>query len=298
MLRSMTGYGRAQKVLSGRDILVEIRSVNHRYYEYSSRIPRAYAYIDDKLKTLLKTGISRGKVEVSVTINNIESRDTQIAINKAVAEGYVNALRSLNEELGSDGKPWLEDDLKLSKLIKLPDVFSIQKTPDNEEAIWADVSVVAAEALEKFVAMREAEGEKLKSDVLEKSELILDMVTQVEKLSPVTVENYRNRLYQKLSEVLEGKDIDEQRIVTEAALFSEKIAVDEETVRLRSHISQLKSMLSSDETIGRKLDFIVQEMNREVNTIGSKAQDLNITRLVVDAKAEIEKIREQIQNIE
>lgn len=298
MLRSMTGYGRAQKVLSGRDILVEIRSVNHRYYEYSSRIPRAYAYIDDKLKNLLKTGISRGKVEVSVTINNIESRDTQIAINKAVAEGYVNALRALNEELGTDGKPWLEDDLKLSKLIKLPDVFSIQKTPDNEEAIWADVSVVAAEALEKFVAMREAEGERLKADVLEKSDIILGMVAQVEKLSPMTVENYRNRLYQKLSEVLEGKDIDEQRIVTEAALFSEKIAVDEETVRLRSHISQLRSMLSSEETIGRKLDFIVQEMNREINTIGSKAQDLNITRIVVDAKAEIEKIREQIQNIE
>ena len=270
MLRSMTGYGRAQKVLSGRDILVEIRSVNHRYYEYSSRIPRAYAYIDDKLKNLLKTGISRGKVEVSVTINNIESRDTQIAINKAVAEGYVNALRALNEELGTDGKPWLEDDLKLSKLIKLPDVFSIQKTPDNEEAIWADVSVVAAEALEKFVAMREAEGERLKADVLEKSDIILGMVAQVEKLSPMTVENYRNRLYQKLSEVL----------------------------RLRSHISQLRSMLSSEETIGRKLDFIVQEMNREINTIGSKAQDLNITRIVVDAKAEIEKIREQIQNIE
>ena len=298
MLRSMTGYGRAQKVLSGRDILVEIRSVNHRYYEYSSRIPRTYAYIDDKLKSLLKSGISRGKVEVSVTINNIESRDTQIAINKAVAEGYVNALRALNEELGSDGRPWLEDDIKLSKLIKLPDVFSIQKTPDNEEEIWADVAVVAEEALGRFVSMREAEGEKLRSDVLEKAELILDMVSEVEKLSPVTVENYRNRLFQKLSEVLEGKDIDEQRIVTEAAIFSEKVAVDEETVRLRSHISQLKKMLESSDPIGRKLDFIVQEMNREVNTIGSKAQDLNITRIVVDAKAEIEKIREQIQNIE
>ena len=298
MLRSMTGYGRAQKLLNGRDILVEIRSVNHRYYEYSSRIPRAYAYIDDKLKTLLKSGISRGKVEVSVTINNIESRDTEIAINKAVAEGYVNALRTLNAELGSDGKPWLEDDIKLSKLLKLPDVFCVQKTPDNEEEIWADVSAVATEALEKFVAMREDEGEKLKNDVLEKSDLILDMVAKVEKLSPVTVENYRSRLYQKLREVLEGKDIDEQRIVTEAAIFSEKVAVDEETVRLRSHISQLRSMLSSDDTIGRKLDFIVQEMNREVNTIGSKAQDLNITKIVVDAKAEIEKIREQIQNIE
>lgn len=292
MLRSMTGYGRSQKDLHGRDITVEIRSVNHRYYEYSSRIPRTYAYIDEKLKALLKTGISRGKVEVSITINNIESKDTEIALNKSVAEGYVKALRSVAEELH------LKDDLSLSKLIKLPDIFSVQKTQDDEEEIWSDVSETASEALGKFVAMREAEGEKLKNDILSKSDSILLMVTKIEELSPQTVENYRNRLYQKLSEVLEDKNIDEQRIVTEAALFSEKIAVDEETVRLRSHISQLKSMLDSEETIGRKLDFIVQEMNREINTIGSKAQDLSITKIVVDVKAEIEKIREQIQNIE
>ncbi len=292
MLRSMTGYGRSQKILNGRDILVEIRSVNHRYYEYSSRIPRAYAYIDDKLKALLKSGISRGKVEVSVTINNIEGRDTEIAINKGVAEGYVKALRSVAEELG------LKDDLALSNLTKLPDVFTIQKTPDNEEEIWNDVSQVASEALERFVSMRITEGEKLRSDILEKADFILTMVAKVEELSPKTVENYRSRLYQKLSEVLEDKNVDEQRIVTEAAIFSEKVAVDEETVRLRSHIGQLKAMLSSEETIGRKLDFIVQEMNRETNTIGSKAQDLDITKIVVDVKAEIEKIREQIQNIE
>ena len=294
----MTGYGRSQKILNGRDILVEIRSVNHRYYEYSSRIPRSYSYIDDKLKTLLKTGISRGKVEVSVSINTIEGKDTVIAVNKAVAEGYVNALRSLNEEMGSNGSTWLEDDLKLSKLIKLPDIFNIQKTPDDEEQVWNDVSEVTSEALEKFVSMRQTEGERLRNDVIEKSDAILEMVAKVEELSPQTVENYRNRLFKKLSEVLEDKNIDEQRIVTEAAIFSEKIAVDEETVRLRSHISQLRSMLDSDETVGRKLDFIVQEMNREVNTIGSKAQDLNVTRIVVDMKAEIEKIREQIQNIE
>ena len=298
MLKSMTGYCRSQKILNGRDILVEIRSVNHRYYEYSSRIPRSYSYIDDKLKTLLKTGISRGKVEVSVSINTIEGKDTVIAVNKAVAEGYVNALRSLNEEMGSNGSTWLEDDLKLSKLIKLPDIFNIQKTPDDEEQVWNDVSEVTAEALEKFVSMRQTEGERLRNDVIEKSDAILEMVAKVEELSPQTVENYRNRLFKKLSEVLEDKNIDEQRIVTEAAIFSEKIAVDEETVRLRSHISQLRSMLDSDETVGRKLDFIVQEMNREVNTIGSKAQDLNVTRIVVDMKAEIEKIREQIQNIE
>lgn len=288
----MTGYGRAQKILGGRDILVEIRSVNHRYYEYSSRIPRAYGYIDEKLKTLLKTSVSRGKVEVSVTVNNIEAKDSEISINKAVAEGYVSTLRSVSDELG------LKDDLVLSKLIKLPEIFVIQKAPDNQEQIWLDIAEVANEALQKFVEMRQTEGEKLESDIISKADFILKMVSQVEELSPQTVENYRNRLYQKISEILDGKDIDEQRIVTESAIFAEKIAVDEETVRLRSHISQLKGMFESDEPVGRKLDFIVQEMNREVNTIGSKAQDLNITRIVVDMKAEIEKIREQIQNIE
>lgn len=298
MIRSMTGYGRSQKILNGRDILVEIRSVNHRYFECSSRVPRTYNYIDEKLKAVLKQDVSRGKVEVSVSINNIEGRDTEIAVNKGVAEGYVKALRALNQEMGEDGKLWLEDDLRLSKLIKLPDIFNIQKTPDDEEQVWADVYSVAKEALTSFVAMRETEGEKLRADVLEKAEGILEMVSKVEELSPKTVENYRSRLYQKLTEILESKDIDQQRVLTEAAIFAEKIAVDEETVRLRSHISQLKEMLGSEEPIGRKLDFIVQEMNREVNTIGSKAQDLNITKIVVDMKAEIEKIREQIQNIE
>lgn len=288
----MTGYGRAQKILNGRDILVEIRSVNHRYYEYSSRIPRTYSYIDEKLKALLKTSVSRGKVEVSVTINNIEATESEISINKAVAEGYINALRNVSGELG------LKDDLVLSKLIKLPEIFVIQKSPDNQEQIWTDIAEVADEALSKFVEMRSVEGEKLKNDIILKADLILNMVGQIEEISPQTVENYRNRLYQKLSEILENKDIDEQRILTESAIFAEKVAVDEETVRLRSHISQLKNMFYSDEPIGRKLDFIVQEMNREVNTIGSKAQDLNITKIVVDMKAEIEKIREQIQNIE
>lgn len=294
----MTGYGRAQKIINGRDILVEVRSVNHRYYEYSSRIPRAYSYIDEKLKALLKSAISRGKAEVSVTINNIEGKDTVIAVNKDVAEGYVNALRSLNQQMSTDGECWLEDDIKLSKLLKMPDIFTIQKAPDDEEQVWADVAEVASEAIAKFVDMRTTEGERLFADVNSKADLILEMVGKVEELSPQTVENYRSRLYKKLSEVLESKNIDEQRILTEAAIFSEKIAVDEETVRLRSHIAQLKEMLVNEEAIGRKLDFIVQEMNREVNTIGSKAQDLNITKIVVDMKAEIEKIREQIQNIE
>lgn len=292
MLRSMTGYGRSQKILNGRDILVEIRSVNHRYYEYSSRIPRSYSYIDEKLKALLKSGISRGKVEASVTINNIEGRDIVIGINKSAAEGYIAALRSVSDELG------LKDDLKLSNLIKLPDIFTVQKAPDNEEQLWEDVSLVASEALEAFISMRCSEGERLKADVLKKAANIEKSICEVERLSPVTVENYRNKLRSKLEEILESRDIDEQRILTEAAVFAEKIAVDEETVRLRSHIAQLRTMLDSAEAVGRKLDFLVQEMNREVNTIGSKAQDLNVARVVVDMKAEIEKIREQIQNIE
>ncbi len=292
MLRSMTGYGRSQKIINGRDISVEIRSVNHRYYEYSSRIPRTYSYIDEKLKALLKSSVSRGKVEISVTINNIEGKDSQIAVNKGVAEGYVTALRSISDELN------LDDDLTLSKLIRIPDIFNIQKTPDDEEQICSDVSEVTAEALERFVAMRETEGERLKNDILEKADFIIERVGMVEEQSPLTVEAYRNKLYKKLSEILADKNIDEQRIITEAAIFSEKIAVDEETVRLRSHVSQLRDILESDEAVGRKLDFIVQEINREVNTIGSKAQDLNITRIVVDMKSEIEKIREQIQNVE
>lgn len=292
MLKSMTGYGRSQKILNGRDIFVEIRSVNHRYYEYSSRIPRIYSYIDEKLKTMLKKNISRGKVEVSVTVNSIEGKESVIYINKPAAEGYISALRSMSQELN------LEDDLKLSNLIKLPDIFCVQKAPDDEEQIWADVSEVASDALEAFVSMRCTEGVGLRNDVLEKISNIEKLVAEVENISPVTVENYRNKLYARLSEILENKDFDQQRVLTEAALFAEKIAVDEETVRLRSHIYQMRSMLDSDEAVGRKLDFIVQEMNREVNTIGSKAQDLNIAKIVVDMKAEIEKIREQIQNVE
>lgn len=292
LIKSMTGYGRAQQVIDGRDILVEIRSVNHRYFEFSSRIPRAYGYLDEKLKSFLQGKVCRGKVEAAVTINNIEGKDALIQVNKSIARGYIDALREANEELQ------LRDDLTLSNLLRFPDTFNIQKTVDDEEEIWNAVSTVAAEALEKFIAMREAEGARLKNDVLTRSGFILENVSRVETLSPETVENYRNRLYQKLKEVLESTEVDMQRIVTEAAIFADKVAVDEETVRLRSHISQLEGLLESDEAIGRKLDFIVQEMNREANTIGSKCQNLSIGQTVVDIKSEIEKIREQIQNIE
>ncbi len=292
MLKSMTGYGRAQEIIDGRDILVEIRAVNHRYYEFSARIPRAYGYLEEKLKSFLQGKVARGKVEVSVTIFNTDGKDALVEVNKSIAKGYIDALCNVNEELD------LRNDLALSHIMRLPDVFTVQKTLDDEEVIWDCVSKVADMALDKFINMRINEGERLKNDISDKLCCLENMVSFVEEQSPKLTENYYARLYNKLKELLCDTNIDEQRILTEAAIFSEKVAVDEETVRLRSHISQFREMLCEDIPVGRKLDFLVQEMNRETNTIGSKAQDLSITRKVVDMKSEIEKIREQIQNIE
>lgn len=288
----MTGYGRYQQIVGNRDILVEIRSVNYRYFEFSCRIPRNMGYLEEKLKRLIKENVSRGKIEVLVTINNVDGKDETISVNMGVAQGYIDALRSANDTFK------LPDDLTLSQLSRFPDVFTVIKTIDDENEIWDAVKLIAEKSLEKFVAMKSIEGEKMFKDVLSKLDTIESMVGVVEVASPQTIENYRKRLYDKLSEVLESKDIDESRIVTECALLSEKLAVDEETVRLRSHISQFRELLNSNEPVGRKLDFLIQEMNREVNTTGPKAQDITITKTVVDMKSELEKIREQIQNIE
>ncbi len=292
MLKSMTGYGRAQEIIDGRDILVEIRSVNHRYYEFSARIPRAYGYLEEKLKSLLQGKVARGKVEVNVTIFNTEGKDALVEVNKSIAKGYIDALNSVNEDLN------LRNDLALSHLMRLPDVFTVQKTIDDEEVIWNAVSVVANKALDKFIQMRVSEGGRLQNDLLEKLNSIEEKVGIVETQSPKLTENYRNRLYVKLKEILSDTNIDEQRILTEAAIFSERVAVDEETVRLRSHITQFRQMIEESDVIGKKFEFYVQEMNRETNTIGSKAQDLIITKTVIEMKSDIEKIREQIQNIE
>lgn len=298
MPKSMTGYGRAQRLSDGRDVLVEIRAVNHRYYEFSARLPRTCMYLEEKLKTFLNGKIARGKVEVSVTITRPDGKDAQIAVNRSVAEGYVNALRMLNEEMGENGGLWLSDDITLSSLLRLPDVFTVTKEQDDENAVWAVVSEAAAEALESFLSMRKAEGERLANDLLGKLSGLESMLEKIEAIEPGVAESYRQKLLAKLTELLGDTNIDEQRILTETAIFAEKTAIDEETVRLHSHIAQFRTLIASDEPVGRKLDFLVQEMNREVNTIGSKAQDLSITRLVVDMKSEIEKIREQIQNIE
>ena len=292
MIRSMTGYGRSQQTLDGREILVEIKSVNHRYFEFSARVPRAYGYLEEKLKSFLQGKVSRGKIEMGVTIYNIEGKDALIEVNSSIAKGYVDALRKANESL------MLKDDITLSNLIRLPDIFNVIKNTEDEEVIWNDVKIAAEEALNNFVSMRETEGLKMREDVEQRLDYIEKLVGKVEERSPMVTEAYRERLYNKLAEILNDKKIDEQRILTEAAIFSEKTAVDEETVRLKSHINQFRNLLEINEPVGRKLDFLIQEFNRESNTIGSKAQDVEITKIVVELKSEIEKIREQIQNIE
>lgn len=292
MSRSMTGFGRDQMIINGRDILVEIKSVNHRYYEFYARVPRTYGYLEDKLKHLVQNKISRGKVEVSVSIYNIDKKDTAVNLNSSVALGYIEALRGIKDEMN------LHDDLALSHIINLPDVFTLTKQNIDEDEIWNAVSSVAVNALDKFVEMREIEGKRLKEDIINKLKLIAESIKIIEENSDKYLPAYRERLYDKMKQILQDSNIDEQRIFLEAAIYAEKSAIDEELVRIKSHLKQFDQMLSENEVIGRKLDFLIQELNREVNTIGSKAQDLEITKLIVEIKSEIEKIREQIQNIE
>ena len=292
MIRSMTGYGRDQQLLHGRSITVEIRSVNHRYFEFSCRAPRGCAFLEDRLKRSLQSAISRGKVEVSLTLQTIESRHTSVAVDHALAGQYLTALRALGEEYS------LPDDLTLSSVARLPDVFTLCRDEEDEEELAADVLQVLQNALDRFVAMREVEGERLRADVLSRVVTMEEHLSFVEERSPQTVMEYRARLTAKLTELLNGAVPDEARILTEAAIVADRLAVDEETVRLRSHFAQLRRIMESTEPVGRKLDFLVQEMNREANTIGSKCSDTAIAGHVVEMKSEIEKIREQIQNIE
>ena len=288
----MTGYGRAQKLVDGMDITVEIKSVNHRYFEFSSRLPRNYGFLDEKLKSFFNSALARGKMECYVQIEAVEEPDTLISLNHSLVKGYLDAYKELADTYG------IENDIKVSNISRVSDIFMIRKQAADEDRIWAAVSEVAKAALDGFVAMREREGARLRDDVLSRLDEIISNVEFIEKRSPETVAEYNEKLLGRLREMLGDAHIDEQRILTEAAIFADKIAVAEETVRLRSHISQLRSFLDSSEAIGKKMDFLVQELNREANTIGSKAQDVEIARRVVAVKAEIEKIREQIQNIE
>ncbi len=292
MILSMTGYGRAEQVLNGRSIQVELRSVNSRYFEYSSRLPRNCSFMEDKLKKLMSKSISRGKVELSLQIQTIDAADTVVEVDYPLAQSYHAAMQGLSDALH------MPNDITADKLARMPDVLVLRRANANEEQLWQDVSAVAEAALQQFLAMRAVEGEKLQQDVLSRLVTIEEMVGKIEKATEGRVQAYTQRLYEKLKTLLEDRNIDDSRILTEAAIFADKTAIDEETVRIHSHIQQYREILALSEPVGRKLDFLTQELNRETNTIGSKCQQLEITRLVVNVKSEIEKIREQIQNIE
>ncbi|MBQ9506692.1 MAG: YicC family protein [Clostridia bacterium] len=292
MIKSMTGYGRAAGIADGMTVTVEIKSVNHRFYEFSARVPRGYSFLEEKLKSFVQQRVSRGKVECFVQIENKETQDGVVSINESLAAGYYAAIQQLCETYGLKAS----DNVEL--LASHPDIFNVKKPPADEDKIWNAVQGVAQEALDSFIRMRQIEGEKLKADVLSRAQAILDDVSFVEARSPQTVMEYNEKLKARLKELLGDAAVDEQRLLTEAAIYADKIAVAEETVRLRSHIDQLHAFFEAAEPVGRKLDFLVQEINREANTIGSKASDIDIAKHVINIKSEVEKIREQIQNIE
>jgi uncharacterized protein (TIGR00255 family) len=292
MIKSMTGYGRAEEIIDGMSICVEFKSVNHRYFEFYAKVPRIYGFLEEKLKSFTNSLVSRGKVECFVSVDNLEESETEIIVNHSLAKGYFEAVKELSGQLGIDGE------ITAASISRYSDVITLHKAADDEEKIWNAVKQVAAKAVEKFVEMRTVEGERLKSDVLLRADYIIECVAFVEERSPQTVKEYNEKLKARIQELIGDASVDEQRLLNEAAIFADKIAVAEETVRLRSHIDQLREFMNADEAIGRKLDFLVQEINREANTIGSKAQDVEIARKVIAIKAEVEKIREQIQNIE
>ena len=292
MVKSMTGYGRARETLNGRDITVEVRSVNNRYLDCTVKMPRTYVFAEDAIKTRVQKAISRGKVDVFVSIDTSGADVSVVTVNEALARSYYDALRQLKTSLQ------LEGEITPMALAKFPDVLSVSKAEEDLESVAADICQVLDGALCAYNEMRAVEGVRLAEDIAGRVTTIESVVTKVEERSSQTVAEYRARLTNKMNEVLQSTTIDESRILTEAAIFADKVAVDEETVRLRSHIAQLRSMLQGTEPVGRKLDFLIQEVNRECNTIGSKCNDLTIAQDVVNMKAEVEKIREQVQNIE
>lgn len=292
MVYSMTGYGKGNAVLNGKDITVEIKSVNHRYFEYSSRMSRFFSFLDDKIKKQINESVSRGKVEVSLLIKSVENSDTVVEADINLAKSYFDALCSISNELNL---PEPEDVVSIARF---DGVLTQNKSEEDADQLAEDVKTVVALALDEFLKMKAVEGQKLYDDVMSRLEAIENIVTEIETIAPLRTQKYQERLYQKLQTILHDTQIDSQRILTEAAIFADKVAVDEETVRLRSHIAQYRDILNGDIRQGRKLDFLTQELNRETNTIGSKSNDLEVTRKVVEIKSEIEKIREQIQNME
>ena len=292
MVKSMTGYGRAVETVNGREFTVELRSVNNRYLDCTVKLPRMLSFAEDTVKQAVKKSISRGKVDVFITVRSEGTSDVKVSLNGAMVEGYLAAMKEMVETYG------VKDDISVSLLSRMNEVFTVEKPEVDEEQLLADLMGVVNQALSNYDAMRAAEGKALENDLRNRGNTILDLVSQVEEGNGQTVIAYRTRLYNKLQEVLANTSIDESRILTEAAIFADKVAVDEETVRLRSHLEQMNNMLTAGGAIGRKLDFLLQEMNRESNTIGSKCTDVKLARIVVDIKAELEKIREQTQNIE
>ena len=292
MIKSMTGYGRAVAAVNGREFTVELRSVNNRYLDCTVKLPRSLSFGEEAVKQAVKASVSRGKVDVFISVKSENADDTTITLNKAVLEGYLTAMRQMVDEFQ------VRDDISVFTVSRLPEVFSVEKPQVDEEQLLKDLLSVVDQALAGYDAMRCTEGQALDADLRSRGNTILELVTQVEQGNAQTVVDYRARLEAKLKEVLASTNIDESRILTEAAIFADKVAVDEETVRLRSHLAQMNEMLTTGGAVGRKLDFLLQEMNREANTIGSKCTDVRLARIVVDIKAELEKIREQTQNIE
>ena len=292
MIKSMTGYGRAVETVNGREFTVELRSVNNRYLDCTVKMPRSVSVAEEAVKQAVKQSVSRGKVDVFITIKSENSDDTKITLNASVLEGYLTAMRQMVSDFG------VRDDISVSTVSRLPEVFSVEKPEVDEDQLKADLMSVVDKALAGYDAMRCTEGKALDADLRSRGNTILELVSQVEAGNAQTVIDYRARLENKLREVLANTSIEESRILTEAAIFADKVCVDEETVRLRSHLQQMNTMLTGGGAVGRKLDFLLQEMNREANTIGSKCTDVRLARIVVDIKAELEKIREQTQNIE
>ena len=292
LIKSMTGYGRAVETVNGREFTVELRSVNNRYLDCTVKLPRMVSFAEDAVKQAVKASVSRGKVDVFISIKSEDGADTRISLNTGVVQGYLAAMVQMVSQFGA------QDDISVSTLSRLPEVFTVEKPEVDEQQLQADLLSVVNKALESYDAMRAREGAALDADLRKRGDTIRELVSQVEAGNALTVIDYRTRLENKLREVLANTAIDESRILTEAAIFADKVAVDEETVRLRSHLDQMDAMLTAGGAVGRKLDFLLQEMNREANTTGSKCTDVRLARIVVDIKAELEKIREQTQNIE
>ena len=292
LVKSMTGYGRCLETVNGREFTVEVRSVNNRYLDCTVKLPRSLSFAEDAVKQAVKNTISRGKVDVFISVRAEGASDVKVTLNTAMVEGYLSAMKQMVADYG------VQDDISVSVISRMSEIFTVEKPEVDEEQLLSDLMCVVNKALTNYDAMRSTEGKALESDLRSRGNTILELVAQVEAGNGQTVIDYRTRLYNKLKEVLQSTAIDESRILTEAAIFADKVAVDEETVRLRSHLEQMNTMLTTGGAIGRKLDFLLQEMNRESNTIGSKCTDVKLARIVVDIKAELEKIREQTQNIE